>query len=92
MWAERYYELIKQELPKNMGGRISFDDFVHVIAIYYVNRESATDISLFPQDDEEYEQKYGTIEYCEEAYKRGFSAIINDGKLLGFRREKSGEK
>ena len=30
-----------------------------------------------------------TIESLEKAYEKGWAAIINDGKLLGFRKEKS---
>ena len=29
-----------------------------------------------------------SIDFCEQLYERGYEAIINDGKLLGFRRIK----
>ena len=30
-----------------------------------------------------------SIDFCERMHERGYSAVINDGKLLGFREEKS---
>ena len=35
-----------------------------------------------------YEYREPTIEYLEKAYEMGYAAIIHDGKLLGFRKEK----
>lgn len=92
MWAERYYALIIQELPQFCGGCITFDDFVHRLAIEFLDRYSNDDISFYPADTMEYKAPLNTIDFCEEAYEHGFSAIINDGKLLGFRREKNEEK
>lgn len=36
-----------------------------------------------------YEWGESSIEYLEEVYKKGYAAIIHDGKLLGFRKEKT---
>lgn len=36
-----------------------------------------------------YEWGESSIEYLEEAYKRGYAAIIHDGHLLGFKKEKA---
>lgn len=47
-------------------------------------------IYLYPDKFEEgIEGKYGTVEYIESAYKKGYSAIISNGELLGFKREKT---
>lgn len=36
---------------------------------------------IFPIGNEE---ELNTVAYCERAYKRGYTAVINDGHLLGF--------
>jgi len=46
-----------------------------------------TDEILLPDDFLD-EGEYPSIDFCEQLYERGYEAIINDGKLLGFRRIK----
>lgn len=89
MWAERYFALCKQELPSHFKGVIEIDEFVHHLAIVLLDSKGKDDIAFYPQDDDDYESPMNTVAYCEEAYEHGYSAIINDGKLLGFRKEEA---
>jgi hypothetical protein len=40
-------------------------------------------------DIEGFEDGESSIEYLEEAYKRGWAAVLHDGKLIGFRKERT---
>lgn len=85
MWAERYFALLRQEMPERLSGVNTMDDFVHILAITFAHMYGRDDISFYPPTKND--EPTDTIAYCEECYKQGYSAIINDGKLLGFRRE-----
>ena len=88
MWAEKYIPLLRQEYPKVFEGCNTVDDYFHGLVIWFLTSiEKKNPISAFPIMAENKEQP-NTIAYCEESYKQGYAAIINDGKLLGFRLEK----
>lgn len=89
-WRDKYYALIKQEHPERCKGCDTADDFVHLLATSYLSMYDEM-ISLVPVMASNFERR-NTIAYCEESYEQGYSAIINDGKLVGFRREIDEEK
>lgn len=88
MWAEKYIPLLKQEYPKEFVGCQTVDDFFHVLVVWFLlNLNKENQVFAYPLMAENKERN-NTIAYCEESYEQGYSAIINDGKLLGFRLEK----
>lgn len=93
MWAERYYKLLTQEFPNYFKGVKDIDDFVHHLATYWLvrHKKKKDELSIYAENDLS-DNLYNTIAFCEDMYAIGYSAIINDGKLVGFRREKSGKK
>ena len=93
MWAERYYKLLTQEFPSYFKGVENIDDFVHHLAMDWLVRheKEKNELSIYAENNLS-NNLYNTIAYCEDMYANGYSAIINDGKLLGFRREKIEEK
>jgi hypothetical protein len=86
MWAEKYAPLLRQEHPRIFRNCDTVDDYFHAMALCILS-EADEDVTVLPffADNKE---PWGTIAYCEESYEQGYSAIINDGKLLGFRQEK----
>ena len=93
MWAERYYKLLTQEFPSYFKGVQDIDDFVHYLATYWLvrHKNENDELSIYAENLLS-DNLYNTIAYCEDMYVNGYSAIINDGKLVGFRREKIEEK
>ena len=88
MWAEKYIPLLRQEYPKVFEGCQTVDDYFHGLVIWFLTSiEEENPILAFPILAENKEPN-NTIAYCEESYEQGYAAIINDGKLLGFRQEK----
>lgn len=88
MWAEKYIPLLKQEYPKMFKGCKTADDFFHGLVMWLMTSiDEENRVFAYPIMAENKERP-NTIAYCEESYKQGYSAIINDGKLLGFRQEK----
>lgn len=77
--CERYEALIRQEFPEKLKD-IKGDDWFKVLTDFAVKH------NLFIFTDEPCDIR--NIEFSEEAYKRGWVTIINDGKVLGFRKEK----
>lgn len=86
MWNEKYFALIRQEMPEKFKGITDVDDFVHRLALLFLGL-IGKDIAYAPFGGEPINEDRNTVAYCEKAYKLGFSAIVNDGKLLGFRKE-----
>ena len=88
MWAEKYVPLLRQEYPDVFEGCKTADDYFHDLAIWFLTTiEEKHTVSALPIMAENKERS-NTIAYCEESYEQGYAAIINDGKLLGFRQEK----
>lgn len=85
MWDEKYFALIRQEMPEKFKGITDVDDFVHHLVLRFLGL-IGKDIA-YASFGEPINEDRNTVAYCEEAYKQGFSAIVNDGKLLGFRKE-----
>ena len=78
----KYEALIRQEYPECLSGISGEDRFKEL-----TNFAVANNLFVFANDP-----RYGepiTEEYLERSYEQGWSAIINDGKLLGFRKEKA---
>lgn len=79
---DRVAKLIVQELPKK---RYADDkttlDILTTCGIEYLEKKG---ITLFAGISNKW---FETLDYCEDAWERGYSAIINDGLLLGFREE-----
>lgn len=89
MWTEKYYDLLRQAFPEKFKDRKieTVDDFVHTLATYWLVRHNKDDdISLFG-DATLSNALINSVKYCEDMNANGYDAIINDGKLLGFRRE-----
>lgn len=92
MLADKFYNLLIQEFPEHFRGFETFDSFVHFLATYWlVSHDKADELSIFA-DATKSTASRDTIQYCEDMFKNGYSAIINDGKLLGFRKEEKEEK
>ena len=88
MWAEKYIPLLRQEYPKVFEGCQTVDDYFHGLVIRFLTSfGEENQVYAYPLMAENKERP-NTIAYCEESYEQGYSAIINDGKLLGFRQEK----
>ena len=88
MWAEKYIPLLRQEYPKVFEGCQTVDDFFHGLVMWFMTSiDEENQVFAYPIMAEN-KERHNTIAYCEESYEQGYSAIINDGKLLGFRQEK----
>lgn len=92
--TKKYMKLLIQECPKDF--KVLFEEptsslglkdaFTHFLCVKFISARNLN-ISAMPILATNKERR-NTIAYCEESYEQGYSAIINDGKLLGFRREK----
>lgn len=76
-YIDRIIELFRQEFPEKMSE----------IADSMLEVFEENGIEIFPLEVGEAE--YGSLEYVEKAQEKGFSAIVHDGKILGFRKEKT---
>lgn len=77
----KYEALIRQERPECLLGISDGEDRFKELTNFAV----ANNLFIFGNDP-----RYGepiNIEYLEKQSEQGLSAIINDGKLLGFRKE-----
>lgn len=88
MWTEKYIPLFRQEYPKVFEGCQTVDDYFHGLAMWFLTSFDEEDRAFAYPIMAENKERPNTIAYCEESYEQGYSAIINDGKLLGFRQEK----
>ena len=79
----KYLDLLIQEFSEVIGSK-SLLDIMAYVACYFLAERGYTvypqNVSITP------DCPYGSIEYCEQAYKQGYEAIINDGRLLGFKK------
>lgn len=92
MWLDNYFNLLRQEEPTHMTEASNADEFAHILVYEFKDALNRLDIALYPLCVKKMESAHNTVAYVEEAYAEGWSAIINDGKLLGFRNEKVNEK
>ena len=76
-YIDRIIELFRQEFPEKMSE----------IADSMLEVFEENGIEIFPLEVGEAE--YGTVEYLEKAQEKGWSAIFNDSKIIGFRKEKT---
>lgn len=87
-WLEKYYNLIRNVFPDKFFGMANIDDFAHRLATYWMAKSDKDgDISIYPYEANS-DAPIGSKAYCEDCYEQGYAAIINDGKLIGFRKEK----
>lgn len=85
MMKNFYYKLIKQVNPRD--GFQTLDDWIGLMAIYYMRERLEDRYHLYPHDSKAMELEDTTcdeIEFCQLAYEDGYSVILNDGKILGF--------
>lgn len=81
MLLDSYVELIAHEFSEFIGSRKPEDIFTLITCEWLSDKHYC----LYPIcPDKEYPS--GSIAYCEKAYEKGWEAIINDGKLLGFKK------
>lgn len=77
----KYESLIRQERPECLLGISDGEDRFKELTNFAV----ANNLLIFGNDPRHGEPI--NIDYLEKQYEQGLSAIINDGKLLGFRKE-----
>lgn len=77
----KYLELLIQEFTQTFGSR-NFLAIFGQLACGFLIKHNYT---LYPISSK-LEYPPGSIAYVEECYKCGWVAIINDGKLLGFKK------
>lgn len=89
MWTERYMALLKETHKPFFDDVTTEDEFVHALAnIFIILAEKSLGmdyVGVYSQVKNKEPER--TIAGCEENFEQGWSAIINDGMLLGFRRE-----
>lgn len=77
----KYLELLIQEFTDIFGSRNLLSIFGHLACGFLTKRG----YTLYPISSK-LDYPPGSIAYVEECYKRGWEVIINDGKLLGFKK------
>lgn len=77
----KYLELLTQEFTDTFRSRNFLAIFGH-LACGFLMKHGYT---IYPIRSS-LECPTGSTAYCEEAYKSGWEAVINDGKLLGFKK------
>jgi hypothetical protein len=81
--SEMYYELLRQVEPRDNFE--DMDSMMHYLCICYISKFLGDRYDLFPFiSNEDVRFEYDTVAYVEQAYKDGYSVIINDGKILGY--------
>lgn len=88
--ANKYFALMRQEYPKSVKGDETAYSFMHHAIVAFVSRNDEY-LSICPILATT-KEPVGSKAYCEESYEQGYMAIINDGKLLGFRLEVEDEE
>ena len=82
MLEGRYLQLISQEFSEFIHSRNLTDVFAQVACGWLDDKGYA----LYPICPDKDEYPSCSIAYCERAYEKGWEAIVNDGKLLGFKK------
>lgn len=81
--SEMYYELLRQVEPRD-----NFEDIesaMHYLCICYVSAYMGNRYDIYPSiSNRDVMFDFDTVAYVEQAYKDGYSVIINDGKILGY--------
>jgi hypothetical protein len=81
--SEMYYELLRQVEPRD--NFMDMDSMMHYLCIIYVSKFMGDRYVIFPDiSNKDVKYDYDTVAYMEQAYKDGYSVIINDGKILGY--------
>ena len=79
--CKKYETLIRQEYPESLN-EIKGEDRFKALTDFAVEH------NLFIHASE---PKFdgNTVEYCEKVFEQGYSVIINDGQLIGFKKEEA---
>lgn len=81
--SEMYYELLRQVDPRDNFKDI--ESMMHFFCISYVSIYLDNRYEIYPSiSNEDVKYDYDTVAYVEQAYKDGYSVILNDGKILGY--------
>lgn len=79
--SEMYYELLRQVEPQDNFR--DMETMMHYLCVWYVVTTMDNRYDIYPSISNK-DVDYDTIAYVEQAYKDGYSVIINDGKILGY--------
>ena len=81
--SEMYYELLRQVDPRD--NFLDIESTMHYLCVSYVSAFMGNRYDIYPNiSNEDVMYDYDTVAYVEQAYKDGYSVIINDGKILGY--------
>ena len=81
--SEMYYELLRQVDPRD--NFLDIESTMHYLCVIYVLNYLDNRYEIYPSiSNEDVKYDYDTVAYVEQAYKDGYSVIINDGKILGY--------
>lgn len=79
--SEMYYELLRQTNPCDNFRDI--ENMMHYLCVWYVVTTMGNRYDIYPYISNK-DVEYDTVAYVEQAYKDGYSVILNDGKILGY--------
>ena len=81
--SEMYYELLRQVDPRDNFRDI--ESMMHYLCISYVISHLDNRYEIYPSiSNKDVKYDYDTVAYVEQAYKDGYSVILNDGKIIGY--------
>jgi hypothetical protein len=81
--SEMYYELLRQVEPRDNFW--DMDSMMHYLCVFYVIKTMDNRFEIYPPiSNEDVKYDYDTVAYVEQAYKDGYSVILNDGKIIGY--------
>ena len=79
---KRYFKIIKQVSPRNCFNNI--EDGIEQILYEYLSDRG---ITTYPFNSKAFHGDTYSLENCLQAYEDGYNVIINDGKIVGYRKE-----
>ena len=79
---KRYFKIIRQVTPRECFNNI--EDGIEQILHEYL---SDMKITTYPYGSKAFHVDTNSLENCLQAYDDGYNVIINDGKIIGYRKE-----
>lgn len=79
---ERFFKAIKQVTPRECFNDI--EDGIEQILFEYLSDRG---ITTYPFNSKAFHGDTNSLENCLQAYEDGYNVIINDGKIIGYRKE-----
>ena len=79
---ERYFKIIRQVTPRECFN--SIEDGIEQILHEYLSDRG---ITTYPFFSEAFHGDTFSLEMCQQAYDDGYNVIINDGRIIGYRKE-----